>query len=46
MKKYLEELHRLRIFSKRDVLSLTQDDNAAKELLRRYKQMGLISQIP
>jgi len=45
MKKYLEELHRLRIFSKRDVLSLTQDDNAAKELLRRYKQIGLISQI-
>ena len=45
MKKYLEELHRLRLFHKKDVLSLTKDDNAAKELLRRYKKMGLISQI-
>jgi predicted transcriptional regulator of viral defense system len=45
MKKYLEELHQLRIFHKKDVLSLTKDDNSAKELLRRYKKMGLISQI-
>jgi len=35
----------LRIFRKRDVVSLTKDENAAKELLRRYKKMGLISQI-
>lgn len=27
------------------MFSLTNDDNAAKELLRRYKQLGLISQI-
>jgi predicted transcriptional regulator of viral defense system len=45
MKKYLEKLHQLRIFHKKDVLSLTKDDNASKELLRRYKKMGLISQI-
>jgi len=45
MKKQLEELHQLRIFHKKDVLSFTKDDNAAKELLRRYKKMGLISQI-
>jgi len=45
MKKYLEELHQVGIFQKKDVVSLTQDDNAAKELLRRYKKMGLISQI-
>ena len=45
MKKYLEELHQLRIFHKKDVLLLTKDDNATKELLRRYKKMGLISQI-
>jgi predicted transcriptional regulator of viral defense system len=45
MKKYLEELHLLRIFHKKDVLSLVKDDNATKELLRRYKKMGLISQI-
>jgi len=45
MKKYLEEFHRLGIFRKKDVLSFIKDDNAAKELLRRYKKMGLISQI-
>lgn len=45
MKKYLEELHQLKIFHKKDVLSFTQEDNAVKELLRRYKKMGLISQI-
>jgi predicted transcriptional regulator of viral defense system len=45
MKKYLEGLHQLRVFHKRDVLSMTKDDNATKELLRRYKKMGLISQI-
>ena len=45
MKKYLENLHQLRIFHKKDVLSFIKDDNAAKELLRRYKKMGLISQI-
>jgi predicted transcriptional regulator of viral defense system len=45
MKKYLEEFHQLKIFHKKDVLSLTQDDNAVKELLRRYKKMGFISQI-
>lgn len=45
MKKYLEEFHQLRIFHKKDVLLFTKDDNAAKELLRRYKKMGLISQI-
>ena len=44
-KQYLEEFHQLKIFQKKDVLSLTQDDNAAKELLRRYKKNGLISQI-
>ena len=45
MKKYLEELHKLGIFHKKDVLSFIKDDNAAKELLRRYKKLGLISQI-
>ena len=45
MKKYLEELHRLGIFRKKDVVSFIKDNNAAKELLRRYKKTGLISQI-
>ena len=44
-KRYLEEFHQLKIFQKKDVLSLTQDDSAAKELLRRYKKAGLVSQI-
>jgi predicted transcriptional regulator of viral defense system len=45
MKKYLEEFHQLKIFHKKDVLSFAQDENAVKELLRRYKKLGLISQI-
>ena len=45
MKKYLEELHQLRIFHKKDVLSFAKDENAVRELLRRYKKAGLISQI-
>jgi len=45
MNKYIEEFHRLKIFHKRDVVALTNDENAAKELLRRYKRRGLISQV-
>ena len=45
MKKYLEEFHQLKIFRKKDVLALTGDENAAKELLRRYKKHELVSQI-
>ena len=43
--KYIEELHRLKIFHKKDVVALTKDENAAKEILRRYKKQGLISQV-
>ena len=43
--KYLEELHRLKILHKREVVALTKDENAAKEILRRYKKQGLISQV-
>ena len=45
MKMYLEEFHRLKIFQKKDVVSLTNSDSAARELLRRYKKMGFVSQI-
>ena len=45
MKTQLEELHKLGIFHKRDVVSICNNDNSAKELLRRYKKAGLISQI-
>jgi len=43
--KYIEELHRLKIFHKKDVMALTKEENAAKEILRRYKKQGLISQV-
>jgi predicted transcriptional regulator of viral defense system len=43
--KYIEELHRLKIFHKKDVVELTGEVNAAKEILRRYKKQGLISQV-
>ena len=43
--KYIEELHRLKIFHKKDVVTLIKDENVAKEILRRYKKQGLISQV-
>jgi predicted transcriptional regulator of viral defense system len=43
--KYLEDLHKLKIFHKKEVVALTKDDNAAKEILRRYKKQNLISQV-
>ncbi|MDH6356105.1 putative transcriptional regulator of viral defense system [Dysgonomonas sp. PH5-45] len=45
MNKYIEEFHKLKIFHKKDIVSLTDNENAAKGLLRRYKQQGLISQV-
>lgn len=45
MVKYIEEFHKLKIFQKKDVVALTNDENAAKELLRRYKKQELISQV-
>ena len=43
--KYIEELYRLRIFHKKDVAAFINDENTAKEILRRYKKQGLIYQI-
>ena len=43
--KYIEELHRQKIFRKKDMVALTKDENAAKEILRRYKKQGFISQV-
>ena len=45
MVKYIEGFHKLKIFQKKDVVALTNDENTAKELLRRYKKDGLISQV-
>ena len=41
--KYIEELHQLKIFHKKEVVALIKDENATKEILRRYKKQGLIS---
>jgi len=43
--KYLEELHKLKIFHKKEVVLLTKEAHAAKEILRRYKKQMLISQV-
>ena len=43
--KYIENLHKLKIFHKKDVVALTKDENVAKEILRRYKKQGWISQV-
>ena len=45
MLRYIENIHELRIFRKKDIVALTTDENAAKELLRRYKHQKYISQI-
>jgi hypothetical protein len=41
--KYLEELHKLKIFHKKEVVFLAKEENAAKEILRRYKKQAFIS---
>jgi len=43
--KYIEKLHKLKIFHKKDVVASTKDENVAKEILRRYKKQGWISQV-
>ena len=43
--KYIEALHELKIFHKKDIVELTKNENAAKEILRRYKKQALISQV-
>ncbi len=45
MAKYLELFHQLKIFHKKDIVTLTDNENTAKEILRRYKQQGLIAQV-
>jgi predicted transcriptional regulator of viral defense system len=43
--KYLEALHRLRVFHKKEAVTLIGDEHVAKEILRRYKKQGLIAQV-
>jgi predicted transcriptional regulator of viral defense system len=45
MKKYLEELHKLRIFQLKDVEKLVGNLNSAKDLLHNYKKQKLINQV-
>jgi predicted transcriptional regulator of viral defense system len=45
VKDYLEHIHKLQIFKKEDIVKITRNENSAKELLRRYKKDGLITQI-
>jgi len=34
--KYLEELHRLKIFHKKEIVVFAKNENAAKEILQHY----------
>ncbi|MDR2585638.1 MAG: hypothetical protein LBC84_05385 [Prevotellaceae bacterium] len=43
--KYLELLHQLKIFRKKDLEAFIKETNATKEILRRYRKQGLISQV-
>ena len=43
--KYIEKMHELKVFHKKDVVALTGNENAAKEILRRYKKQALLSQV-
>ncbi|MDR2841315.1 MAG: hypothetical protein LBV75_08695 [Paludibacter sp.] len=45
MTNYLENIYRLKIVQKSDIVSLVGNENAAKELLRRFKKQGLLAQI-
>lgn len=45
MARYIEQFHKLKIFRKKDIVSMLSDENAAKELLRRYNQNGLIMRV-
>jgi predicted transcriptional regulator of viral defense system len=45
VKDYLEHIHKLQIFNKDNIVQFTGSENSAKELLRRYKKSGLITQI-
>jgi predicted transcriptional regulator of viral defense system len=43
--KYIKELHRLKVFHKKDVVAFIKDEHVTKEILRRYKKQGLIVQV-
>jgi predicted transcriptional regulator of viral defense system len=45
MKRYLEELHKLRIFRLNDVQNLVGNLNSAKDLLQNYKKQKLVLQV-
>lgn len=45
MKKYLEELHKLKLFRLKDIVILSGNENSAKDLLQNYKKQNLICHI-
>ncbi|MEZ7873355.1 MAG: hypothetical protein QMB47_00040 [Bacteroidales bacterium] len=45
MKKYLEELHKLKLFRLKDIVDLSGNESSAKDLLQSYKKQRLICHI-
>jgi predicted transcriptional regulator of viral defense system len=45
MKKYLEQLHILKLFHLKDIVSVTGSERSGQELLLNYKKQGLVNQI-
>ena len=45
MKKYLEELHKLKLFRLKDIVVLSGNESSAKDLLQNYKKQKLVCHI-
>ena len=45
MKKYLEQLHILKLFHLKEIVSITGSERSGQELLLNYKKQGLVNQI-
>lgn len=45
MKKYLEELHKLKLFRLKDIVVISGNENSAKDLLQNYKKQKLVCHI-
>ena len=45
MKKYLEQLHIIKLFHLKDIVSITGNERSGQELLLNYKKQGLVTQI-
>jgi len=45
MKKYLEELHKLKLFRLKDIVVISGNENSAKDILQNYKKQKLVCHI-